>query len=165
MNERSLSEWLVDPSSLSPGRPLSIHLDEITGVGPVPGVVTRSQLLHTAIGVLRQIESSISHLFEKRSITLACYVPIGTSDELMTWDESWLSEISDSSESPAFYLIEGVSIFELHDEEYKRPLSLNFEAASGLKSVYRSFRSRQFLERGWEFSNGIYLWQHFDFSG
>jgi len=130
---------------------VSWHIDEICGDFSYQG----KSLRYWSSDFFEKIYSFIHDMGETR--TLVLIVPLPSSNtlniSLPEYDQSLVFETA----VPTLYLIGGIDVFIEAFEEYRIVLDgLNSGPGS---CVFRSWRDGRSNEKGWEFSNDIYLWR------
>lgn len=150
--------WLSNIDNLSQNHPLSIHLDQLEDVRQLPADSTTQEALEWVSQPIFSIKRSLAERAVSKDISVVGFVSLGTSNEISLWDDKFLTRLVPHDEAPSLYVVEGASIFESDDEEYRIHVDGIISGPTKLSTVYRSFRSREFTRRNWEFTNGIYVY-------
>lgn len=136
---------------------MSGHIDEI-----VSGLTGSSEWFRASLEAFRLVVEQLMALDTPAQPLLVIPLLSG-STQLQATVPSELNmamTMADDLEPPSLYLLAWEAWFYLDEtEEYKVPLKFELidPPIQGIYEYYREFRTREGLERGWEFDRSIYV--------
>jgi hypothetical protein len=134
----------------------SIHFDRLDGYDR-PGAIS-DELVKLVFQALAFVAGYMESKIKNSDVwTVVAFLPICSSDEILSWETDYWQKLSWVEEPPSLYFVKGSQLFEDDIEEYRRPVIIPFENNETVTAIFRSFRDRESMENSWEFTTGIYL--------